>query len=325
MNLVKIEGGGYRVGIPIPFPMKYVYCYLFPQKDGYVIIDTGINDQQARQAWEGVFEHTAISPPAVKTIYLTHFHPDHAGLAGWLQQKTGADVYIHKLDKIMMQRVWGEESTQSLQIKDMIEEHGVPQKLSKKIKEHMDKLLHKVRPLPDMKEMPEQVEFAERSWQVIHTPGHSDGLVCFYDSGQKILLSADFILDPITPNISVWPGASQKPLEDYLESLRFLQTISVDIAYTAHGDPISHVKQRSEEIAMHHKRRLSTIKNLSADRNAYEIAQKLFEHRELNPHQWRFAMAETIAHLNYLENKREIKKRDDKNGIYRYEPVTIRS
>ena len=63
----------------------------------------------------------------------------------------------------------------------------------------------------------EQVELGGKEWNVIHTPGHSDGHICFYQEEEQVLIAGDHILDKITPNISVWPGASQKPLHDYID------------------------------------------------------------------------------------------------------------
>ncbi|MFB4165866.1 MBL fold metallo-hydrolase [Alteribacillus sp. JSM 102045] len=316
MNLTKIEGGGYRIGIPVPFPMKYVYCHLIPRGKEYVLIDVGLNYREARETWEKVFLSLNISPSSICEIYLTHFHPDHSGLAGWMQEKTGANVYIHDLDRRMMHQVWGEDSDQSIRVKTMMKDYGVPVSLSEKIADHMDKLVRKVTPLPTMHTLPNVVEFDGRSWQVIHAPGHSDGLVCLYDPKKQVLFSADLILDPITPNISVWPGARQNPLHDYLHSLRYIQQFPIRIAYTAHGEPITHVKKRIDQLIQHHEQRLSMIRNLASGRTAYEIASILFKKRELNPHQWRFAMAETIAHLNYLEFKRKLKKHYMNPKIY---------
>ncbi|WP_054636975.1 MBL fold metallo-hydrolase [Thalassobacillus sp. C254] len=308
MEFHKIEGGGYRVGIPVPFPMKYVYCYLFPKEDHYILIDAGFNYPKARDTWEEVFQYLSIDPKLIQEIYITHFHPDHSGLAGWMQEKTGARVYMHDLDCQMFQRVWGKGSQQAISVQSMIESHGVPLMLSKEIEEHMEKMKTNVLPLPEIEPLPQNPYFAGREWDIIHTPGHSDGLVCFYDSVEEILLSSDFILDPITPNISVWPGARQHPLHDYIASLKKIMEVPVKVAYTAHGEVLYHVKERAEALIYHHEKRLEKIKELAANKTAYEIASDLFQHRELNPHQWRFAMAETIAHLNHLEKERKLEK-----------------
>ncbi|MGJ9383156.1 MBL fold metallo-hydrolase [Salipaludibacillus sp. CF4.18] len=316
MNIEQIENRGYRIGIPVPFPMKYVYCYLFEQNNNYVLIDVGFNYQAAREAWEEVFDHLGISPSKIKTIYLTHFHPDHSGLCGWMQQLTGAQVSMHEIDMNMMQRVWGENSSHTVNMKKMILDYGVPEQLSEKIIEHMENITNHVLPLPTISPIGEQVEFGEKIWKVIHTPGHSAGHICFYQEDEQILISGDHILDKITPNISVWPGSSQEPLHEYIDSLLKIKKLPVKKVYSAHGELIDNLNLRIDELISHHKERLIQMEELANSKTAFEIAELVFTHKELSPHQWRFAIAETLAHLNYLEQENRISRSESGQIIY---------
>lgn len=308
MTIEQIEDIGYRIGIPVPFPMKYVYCYIFKQEDGYVLIDVGLNYHEARETWEKAFRFLEINPKEINTIYLTHFHPDHSGLAGWMQELTGANVYMHDIDAQMIERVWGKDSVQTTHMKEMMLNHGVPEQLSEDIIKHMEKLNKNVLPLPKVETIDSEIQFAGKVWKVIHTPGHSTGHICFLQEEEQILIVGDTVLEKITPNISVWPGASQKPLHDYIDTLQKLKKLSVKIAYSAHHSPITEFKQRIDELILHHEERLERIEKLAENKTAYEIAEVLFSHKNLNPHQWRFAIAETIAHLNYLEQEKRIEQ-----------------
>lgn len=316
MNIEEIESGGYRIGIPVPFPMKYVYCYLFPHNDDYVLIDVGFNYQAAREAWEEVFTYLTISPSQIKTIYLTHFHPDHSGLCGWMQQKTGAKVYMHEIDMNMMERVWGENSIQTTSMKEMILDYGVPAQLSEAIIEHMEKITKHVLPLPNVAPIGKQVEFGDKKWEVIHTPGHSAGHICFFQKEEQILIAGDHVLDKITPNISVWPGSSQEPLHEYIESLLKIKQFPTKVVYSAHGKLIEDLNARIDELILHHEERLSKIENIANRKTAFEMTEVLFAYKELSPHQWRFAIAETLAHLYFLEQENRISKNGTRPIIY---------
>jgi glyoxylase-like metal-dependent hydrolase (beta-lactamase superfamily II) len=316
MNIEKVDFNGYRIGIPVPFPMKYIYCYLFKEKDGYILIDAGFNYKPAKETWHEVFQKLKINPNEIKTIYLTHFHPDHSGLAGWMQQLTGATVYIHEIDIQMMERVFGKDSVQSKQMRQMVLNHGVPQKLSEEIAEHMDKITNHVLPLPTMLPIGEEVEFAERKWKVILIPGHSSGHIGFYQEDEKLLISGDHILDKITPNISLWPGGSQQPLHDYVDSLQKVRELGVQKVLPAHGNIIHRVNKRIDELIEHHEDRLSAMEELAKSRTAYQIAEDIFSHKDLTPHQWRFAIAETVAHLEYLTFEKRISKADIDPIVY---------
>lgn len=309
----------YRIPIPVPFPMKYVYCYLIEGSQGWDLIDTGLNYAAAREAWQQAFTQLRIEPQSIRAIYLTHFHPDHFGLAGWLQQWTGAPVYLSSEDLQMVNRVWGAESIQAKRIRELYLQHGVPQELALQIMEQMEHLNKHVHPLPVITPMVEkEVVFGEETWQVIHTPGHSDGHLCFYHAGERLLLAADHILAKITPNISLWPGCRPNPLDDYLHSLEKMVGLDVERVLPAHGAIVTNLAQRIQEMIVHHEERLAYMYELAREgRTAYQVADATFSHKELTPHQWRFAMAETLAHLEYLVAAGRLMKTETEIIVYR--------
>lgn len=321
MNIEAIADSLYRIPIPVPFPMKYVYCYLGIGGQGVVLIDAGFNDQAAREAWKQAFTQLKLHPKDIKAIYLTHFHPDHFGLAGWMQELTAAPVYISETDLAMVDRVWRNGNAQALKIGDMGKKNGVPDILAEQIVAHMAKLNKHVNPLPELQPLAmNEVLLSDEPWQVIPTPGHSDGHICFYQQRKKMFLAGDHILDKITPNISLWPGCSQNPLQDYFQSLQKTAALEISLTLPAHGKLICDVRQRVSEIIEHHERRLEKMFILARKgRTAYEVALEVFREKELTPHQWRFAIAETLAHLEYLVFQGKLEKNaEDENLIMFY-------
>lgn len=319
MSIQQIEDHIFRVAIPVPFPMKYVYCYLFKEREGWTIVDTGLHYPKAIAAWNDLFARLAISPSEIQAIYLTHFHPDHSGLAGWLQQQSGAPVYISAEDYIMIERAFGENSTQPEEFAHACLQHGVPAALTAEIKEKMEEIIEKVRPLPKLTIMnDDEVMIGGDRWEVIATPGHSDGMVCFYEREKKLLLAADHVLDTITPNISLWPFGRENPLRDYLTSLKKVSALHVERALPAHGNIITNVPKRIAEIEEHHEQRLVEMLSLAIDgKTAYDISTQIFNVEKLNAHQWRFAIAETLAHLEYLRFSGELMMIEEETTTYR--------
>ncbi|MBU8908215.1 MBL fold metallo-hydrolase [Desertibacillus haloalkaliphilus] len=309
--------------------MKYVYCYLFRSGNEAVLLDVGFNYPKAKEAWNDIFHELDLTPTQIKTIYLTHFHPDHSGLAGWMQELTGAPIYMHLIDIAMFKRVWEEDSTQSIKVGNMSLANGVPNQLSKDIVKHMDDLQKHVRPLPILTPLNDShVVIDGDTWEVIHTPGHSDGHICFYQKDEQLLLVGDHILDKITPNISLWPESDPNPLVHYLSSLEKVRQLDVRIALSAHGDIIEDVSTRIDELIRHHQSRLDGMLGAVQKSTAYEVAKETFDYKTLTPHQWRFAMAETLAHLEYLVNDGKLTKHyvdesvnDQNEPIHYYECV----
>lgn len=311
-QLARIEtlrDGVYRIGIPVPFPMKFVYCYLFPDDSGYTLVDTGLNYKKAKAAWNEAFEDLAINPRSIHTIIVTHFHPDHSGLAGYMQELTGAEVWMSETDRAMFERAFVKNKEQAVHVEHMLSKHGTPTELIKAILENLENITAHVQPFATIQAIKEKEwNLGRKRWKIYETPGHSQGHLCFFQEDENVLLSADMILDTITPNISLWPGGSQRPLEDYLSSLNRLKQLSAKEVWPGHGGVIQDVAKRIDELIHHHEVRLNRIAELASDQTGYAIAESLFAEKNLTSHQWRFAIGETLAHLEYLVDQERIQR-----------------
>ena len=84
----------YQLRQPLPFTLNHVNCYLLRDSDGWTILDAGLNRPELRERWLAAWHELSIAPHTVRRIVLTHMHPDHFGLAGWLQEQTGADMLL---------------------------------------------------------------------------------------------------------------------------------------------------------------------------------------------------------------------------------------
>jgi glyoxylase-like metal-dependent hydrolase (beta-lactamase superfamily II) len=145
------------------------------------------------------------------------------------------------------------------------------------------------------------VRLGNREWQTIHSPGHSDGQLMFYDAADALLLCGDHVLQKITPNISRWPFAELDPLGRYLRSLNELAALPVRLALPGHGPLITDWQGRIQQLLAHHDERLTVMAAVVNGRaTPYEISQRVFDFNRLSIHEKRFAVAETLAHLDYL-------------------------
>jgi glyoxylase-like metal-dependent hydrolase (beta-lactamase superfamily II) len=136
-------------------------------------------------------------------------------------------------------------------------------------------------------------------WELVAAPGHADGQLCLLRDG--VLIAADHLLGRITPTVGLWPASRPDPLGDYLAALD--RTIQLDprLALPGHGDPIEDPAGRARELKAHHAERLdATIAALRAEpQSGYELSLALFG-AELPPAGRRFAIAETLSHLERL-------------------------
>ncbi|MBY0430370.1 MAG: MBL fold metallo-hydrolase, partial [Rhodospirillales bacterium] len=72
--------------MPLPFKLDHINLWLIAEEDGWAMVDTGYADDRTRALWERIFTGPMLNRKPTRLL-VTHFHPDHLGLAGWLEQR----------------------------------------------------------------------------------------------------------------------------------------------------------------------------------------------------------------------------------------------
>lgn len=300
---MQVAEGIFQVQLPLPFPLRIVNCYVLRDGDGWTIIDTGINYPAGRAAWQMALAELEIAPKAIRRIILTHAHPDHYGLAGWLAEQSGASVQLAPLEQEFVRTVWQAGAANEQAIVDFFQAHGMPADLAEQVRYSMAETRAMTLPWPltSTIEPGVAVRIGARMFQVIAAPGHSDQHLVLYCAEERLLLCGDAVLIKITPNISRWPHGRPDPLADFLQSLDRLAELPVDLALPGHGPLIRAFGERVAELRAHHHERLEVMEwATGAGATAFSVCTAVFPTTALSPHQLRFAMAETLAHLEYL-------------------------
>lgn len=315
------NGGWIQVKVPLPFSLKWVNSYVIPEENGYTLIDPGLRTDQAIAAWTEALTRHEVRLEQIAKIIVTHQHPDHYGLAGYFQEKTGAPVYMSKRAHQYAVNLWAEGSTFDDELIALFAEHGMPDELTRAIKHNLGGFVERVSPQPQVTyiEAGQTMRIGGWEWQLIDTPGHASGHLSFYEPVHGWMLCGDQVLPRITPNVSVVPGEEEDPLELFLNSLDELAAYNVTMAFPGHRDPFDAFTARLEELKAHHVRRLDKMcELLEKPLTAFELCELSFgSHLRDNPHNLRFAMAETLAHLYYLERRSRI-LRSVKDGFVYY-------
>src|SRR5674476_1356127 len=87
-ELLAIAPGILWTRIPLPFRLDHVNVYLIEDDGGWAVVDTGIADDRTREVWRSLLSGPLAGKRLTKLI-VTHFHPDHIGLAAWLCEEYG--------------------------------------------------------------------------------------------------------------------------------------------------------------------------------------------------------------------------------------------
>ena len=194
------------------------------------------------------------------------------------------------------ERVWGRDDW-SERLADYLRANGLPEPLAAELRHESQTLAPFIRFARGPGPLQEGDEI--EGWRVLELPGHADGHICLHRDG--VLVAGDHLLGAITPTVGLYPESRPDPLGDYLASLRRTIELAPRIALPGHGEPIEDPVSRAREILEHHRRRLDEAAAAlrSEPLSGHELSVALLG-EELDASARRFALAETLAHLERL-------------------------
>lgn len=316
-----VAPGVYQVRLPLPFALRIVNVYLLQGERGWTVVDTGLNTAESRSTWLTVFDELHLNPRQIEQIVLTHTHPDHYGMAGWLQHLSSAPVYLSPREHELAAQVWGGHLAWRQNTLDFWHRCGMPADLAHLLTADTEDTREKTLPHPqNVQLLPpgSTLRLGDACFEAIHAPGHSDGQLLFYEATEQLLLCGDQILQKISPNISLWPQGEANPLKAYLASLDRLAQLPVRLALPGHGPVITDLPGRMTQLQQHHVERLQQSKTAVSHTplTVFQAAQQLFDFTKLTSHEVRFAVAETLAHLVFLAAEGQIQCHEAEIWMY---------
>lgn len=311
-----------QVKVPVPFSLKWVNSYLIIEQSGYTIIDPGLKTVESIDVWEQVLSELQLEWEQCVQIIITHQHPDHFGLAGFVQQRSGSPVYMTEEAHRYTINLWGEDrGDYEHNMSELLHRHNVPVDVIQAILHNLQEFQSRVEPFPNVTYIKagNPIEIGSCTWEIIETKGHAYGQVMFYQPKQQILICADQVLPHITPHVGVIPGEDRNVLDEFIMNLRHLAELEVKLALPGHSEPFEYFSKRAYEIIAHHERRLDRIEQYVIEHHevdAFSCCEWIFgTHLRLNAHNMRFALTEIIAHLEELVRQGRIKSMRKDGGI----------
>lgn len=321
-EVLQIRPGVFWIRLPIPFELDHINVWLLEDGDGYTLVDTGISSNKTRIAWERIFSEVIKDKP-IKRIIVTHFHPDHFGLARWLVDRSGASYYTSKETQERTNFLLNEADKENVETRmTFYQQHGIED--MEFFEDFLTGSLYAmvVSGSPDSHHLlgeGETINIGDYDWQIIMTYGHAPGHITLHCEALNILISGDQILPTITSNISVYADQPEAdPLDEYLQSFNKFESLAADtIVLPSHGMVFKGIHIRIGEIVGHHHTMLEKVLSICEHaHSAKQLVPKLFR-RKLEGINTVLAFGETMSNLNYLCKQGKL-QRTLKSGNYIY-------
>jgi glyoxylase-like metal-dependent hydrolase (beta-lactamase superfamily II) len=309
---IEIAPGVHWARLPLAGALRHINVWLLEDGDGWTLVDTGLNAPEPRAAWEGPL-HDYLRGRPLHRIICTHHHPDHAGLATWLQQRHGCAIWMTSAEEDVMRRLertWHDDAcrearlasyaAEGLQVTPELRQFmvvetyrramsGIPERIARHVADG------------------EILEIGAYRWKARILRGHTDGQLVLVAEDAALMIAGDQILPRITSNIGIYPErADQDPVASYIESFDALDAVAANrelLVLPSHGNVFRGLDLRLEQLRRHHAETLDRLLGImDAPATASQLAQRMFR-AQLDALNTVLAHGETLAHVRYLVNR----------------------
>jgi len=331
-KFLQVAPGVVWIRMPMPLALDHINLWGIEDENGWAVVDTGLLTDETIAAWRALLSNPSEHRPLTR-VFSTHMHPDHVGMAGWLTRKFNCRLWMSQLEylnchvlsadtgkeappdgiQFYVKAGWSEAAIENYRVR-----FG-----------NFGKFIHA---LPDsyrrMRDG-EEIRIGANIWTVVVGKGHSPEHVCLYCPALRLLISGDQVLPRISSNVSVHPTEPDaNPMQEWLESLEKIKREVPDdvLVLPSHNECFFGLHARLDYLIQSQERSLERLrKTLEAPKRAIDTFSTLFGRSidETDSGQLNLATGESLACLNYLMYRNELKRSQDGGGVFWYQSIIL--
>ena len=310
--------------LPLPGPLGHVNVYALDDGDGWTIVDTGLHSKRGVALWEALLAGPLAGRPVVRVL-LTHHHPDHVGMAGWLAQR-GAEIWATRTAWLMARMLTlDEQARPTPEALAFYRAAGMaPEIYAERAEQRPMNFSDVVHPIPvgyRRLVAGSQVTAAGRTWTVQTGNGHAPEHATLWSDEGALLLAGDQILPGISPNLGVYPTEPlADPVGDWLESCTRFASIATEdrLVLPGHKLPFQGLPLRLEQLIDNHHHALERLlRHLKTPSTAHDCFGAIYK-RSIGGGEYGLALVEAIGHLNHLWLQGRVTREPREDGAWLY-------
>lgn len=323
----EIAPGVLWMRLPLPNALAHINVWAIEDGDGWAIVDTGVFSPQCVDAWEALLGGPLGGKPVTRVI-VTHQHPDHVGMAGWLVERFQCRLWMTRLEYLYSLATVAETGQEAPpEALAFCRRAGWGEAALDGYRNRFGRAGRMISRLPRSYCRIEDgavLRIDTHDWQVITGQGHTPEHACLYSPELLVMIAGDQVLPRISPNVSVHPmEPDANPLAGWQASLsRIRRMVPQDVlVLPAHNDPFEGLHARIDRFEQSLWRNLARLREaLREPRRVVDLFAVLFAVPVTGDDALQYALAtgEALAHLNYLHARGELDVRIDEAGVAWY-------
>lgn len=313
------------IRMPLPYALDHINLWALDDGDGCALVDTGTRTDENMRIWRELLGK-ARPGRSLTRVFVTHMHPDHVGMAGWLTRKFGVRLWMTRLEYLTC-RVTVSDSGREAPDDALLfyRRAGWDEAALESYRVRFGNFGKHIHALPDSYRRlhdGEEIRIGGRIWRVVVGRGHSPEHACLHCPDLRLLISGDQVLPRISSNVSVYPiEPDADPMADWLASLDRLQREVPDdvLVLPSHNECFRGLHARIDALRAGQHAALDRLRRaLATPQRAVDAFAALFSRPIEGPMLLGMATGETVACLNHLVKRGEAVSEAGDDGVLRY-------